>query len=192
MSNLYKLAAGSVIALSFLAVSPANGAVTYTTGTVVTSNLGATPGDVLTLGTATGSFTGAGTYTLNNASFIAAFFGAPPPQSGTVTDNITIGGILTTYTVPYNIVYGSLAAGDSITLGGNTFVANGFNFAINSLTLNSLGPPNAATPGLLSANVTSLTAAVPEPATWAMMLLGFGGIGVAMRRRRPRQIAQIA
>ncbi len=26
--------------------------------------------------------------------------------------------------------------------------------------------------------------AVPEPATWAMMLLGFGGIGMAMRRRR--------
>jgi len=26
--------------------------------------------------------------------------------------------------------------------------------------------------------------AVPEPASWAMMLLGFGGIGTAMRRRR--------
>lgn len=26
--------------------------------------------------------------------------------------------------------------------------------------------------------------AVPEPATWAMMLLGFGAIGMAMRRRR--------
>lgn len=26
--------------------------------------------------------------------------------------------------------------------------------------------------------------AVPEPATWAMMLLGFGAIGVSMRRRR--------
>jgi len=26
--------------------------------------------------------------------------------------------------------------------------------------------------------------AVPEPATWAMMLIGFGGLGAAMRRRR--------
>jgi len=26
--------------------------------------------------------------------------------------------------------------------------------------------------------------AVPEPATWAMMLIGFGGIGLAMRRRQ--------
>jgi hypothetical protein len=33
---------------------------------------------------------------------------------------------------------------------------------------------------------------VPEPATWAMMLLGFGGIGMAMRRRRNPALAQVA
>jgi hypothetical protein len=33
---------------------------------------------------------------------------------------------------------------------------------------------------------------VPEPATWAMMLVGFGGIGMAMRRRRKGVLAQIA
>jgi hypothetical protein len=31
---------------------------------------------------------------------------------------------------------------------------------------------------------TAQTASVPEPATWAMMLLGFGAIGFAMRRNR--------
>jgi hypothetical protein len=30
---------------------------------------------------------------------------------------------------------------------------------------------------------------VPEPSTWAMMLLGFGAAGFAFRRRRPRQLA---
>jgi hypothetical protein len=30
----------------------------------------------------------------------------------------------------------------------------------------------------------SLTQSVPEPQTWAMMLLGFGAMGVAFRRRR--------
>ena len=29
-----------------------------------------------------------------------------------------------------------------------------------------------------------LSAPVPEPATWAMMLMGFGGLGAALRRRR--------
>lgn len=32
----------------------------------------------------------------------------------------------------------------------------------------------------------SATTGVPEPSTWAMLLFGFGGIGVAMRRRRNR------
>ena len=32
-----------------------------------------------------------------------------------------------------------------------------------------------------------LTAAVPEPGTWAMMLLGFGAIGFAVRRSKPEQ-----
>ncbi|HEV2593823.1 MAG TPA: cistern family PEP-CTERM protein [Sphingomicrobium sp.] len=36
------------------------------------------------------------------------------------------------------------------------------------------------------------TPPVPEPATWAMMLLGMGAISVAMRRRRKPSIAQIA
>ena len=36
--------------------------------------------------------------------------------------------------------------------------------------------------------------AVPEPGTWAMMLLGFGAIGFGMRRRRApaRLLAQIS
>ena len=36
---------------------------------------------------------------------------------------------------------------------------------------------------------TAATAAVPEPATWAMMLLGFGGIGIAIRRRRQQALS---
>ena len=33
---------------------------------------------------------------------------------------------------------------------------------------------------------------VPEPATWAMMLLGFGAVGFSMRRRRRPALVQIA
>ena len=34
--------------------------------------------------------------------------------------------------------------------------------------------------------------AIPEPATWGMMLLGFGAVGYAMRRRRRPALLQIA
>lgn len=36
--------------------------------------------------------------------------------------------------------------------------------------------------------VVASAAAVPEPATWAMMIAGFGAVGAAMRRRRSRTI----
>jgi hypothetical protein len=43
-----------------------------------------------------------------------------------------------------------------------------------------------------SATLFTKTPAVPEPATWAMMLLGFGAIGMASRRSRKPVLAQIA
>lgn len=46
--------------------------------------------------------------------------------------------------------------------------------------------------GVSNAAIYGYGAAVPEPATWAMMLLGFAGIGVSMRRRRRPALAQIA
>lgn len=50
------------------------------------------------------------------------------------------------------------------------------------LSFLSIGTPNGLPPVALLDGV-SLTA-VPEPATWAMMLAGFGALGVAVRRRR--------
>jgi hypothetical protein len=50
-----------------------------------------------------------------------------------------------------------------------------------------------ATQGYSNAVLYRATAgAVPEPATWAMMLLGFGAVGIASRRRRTQLLAQIA
>ena len=40
--------------------------------------------------------------------------------------------------------------------------------------------------------ITPAMGVVPEPATWAMMLIGFGAVAYAMRRRRKPQLAQIA
>jgi hypothetical protein len=38
----------------------------------------------------------------------------------------------------------------------------------------------------------TVSPAIPEPGTWAMMLLGFGAVGYAMRRRRAPVLAQAA
>jgi len=46
-------------------------------------------------------------------------------------------------------------------------------------------PSGPAAPG------NPITSAVPEPGQWALMLLGFAGLGVAMRRTRGRRTAAI-
>jgi hypothetical protein len=38
----------------------------------------------------------------------------------------------------------------------------------------------------------AINSGVPEPATWGMMLLGFAGMGMALRRRRRPVLAQVA
>lgn len=38
----------------------------------------------------------------------------------------------------------------------------------------------------------SITAAVPEPSTWMMMLLGFGAVGASLRRRRKGLLAKVS
>jgi hypothetical protein len=56
---------------------------------------------------------------------------------------------------------------------------------ILTFTVTDTGPPSA----LLVSDLTGTANAVPEPASWAMMLVGFGGLGVAMRRRRTTRAA---
>ena len=41
----------------------------------------------------------------------------------------------------------------------------------------------------MSGTFTYVSPSVPEPSTWAMMLLGFGAVGFAIRRRRSPKLA---
>jgi hypothetical protein len=67
----------------------------------------------------------------------------------------------------------------------------------NKFTISGTGITSLAytfDPGIDTAKqfrVEGVSAAVPEPATWAMMLLGFGAVGFAMRRRRGQGEARI-
>lgn len=57
----------------------------------------------------------------------------------------------------------------------------------NILTVTYLSRGNGSFGGNLSF-VPDQVAAIPEPETWALMLLGFAGIGMVMRRRRKDQV----
>ena len=98
----------------------------------------------------------------------------------------TVGPGLTQFTGVYSL------SGISQTLGIrnslSAFATSGGSFAYGSTSsLNFILPSNvtftSASGTFLSALVPPSSGAVPEPATWAMMLAGFGLIGFGMRRR---------
>ena len=134
--------------------------------------------------------TGAGAYQLKvdyfcaNANGCAGFIGLAPggsvstdPQTNN-SDNWIVTDAAGNY--PTGFLFQTDTQG---------FVTNTFNFTVSSntpfaLKLEDFG---GGTDGGVAGNAyfrnLSLSSAVPEPATWAMMLLGFGMIGFAMRKR---------
>ena len=97
-------------------------------------------------------------------------------------------------------VYGSNTAGcAALSVPCGTLVNSGSNETWNALsgfgTYNyfdfyATGTSNNAPSNVL---LSELSLAVPEPSTWAMMLIGFGAIGFAARRsRRKVALAQLA
>jgi hypothetical protein len=116
--------------------------------------------------------------------------------------------------IEFNLFGGTqLADATSVTIHaldalGNPFdlvvpIGNGENFfsalATNGERIASISFNSGNTTGVtdirqIRINLGENLQAVPEPATWAMMLLGFGAAGMAMRRTRRRKglLAQIA
>lgn len=136
--------------------------------------------------------------------------------SGSPTPTDTTGGYSPPYALDYNTILAAIphqSDGDStfdfgsLNLSGLTLF--GAHFGKNS---DGGGASNISAVWLLDiptdTHIVTLTdgkgvsnaqifatgaPAVPEPATWAMMLMGFGATGVAMRRRRRKTtIAQFA
>jgi len=65
------------------------------------------------------------------------------------------------------------------TISGLTFVSGAY---ASGATLSNPVNPFGAAPAFIGPNFL-VSSAVPEPATWALMLLGFGMAGYAMRKR---------
>jgi hypothetical protein len=92
------------------------------------------------------------------------------------------------------ILTGNLFGGGTVTTTLNTSTAwtsyslTGFqNLTSLTFTAGTSGAFMSA-PGFGIDNLT-IGAAVPEPSTWAMMIIGFGGVGVAASRRKRSQQA---
>ena len=62
-----------------------------------------------------------------------------------------------------------------------SFTATG---ASETLRFLATGGPDSSEPPFALLDSVSLTGGVPEPAAWALMIMGVGGIGASVRRRR--------
>jgi hypothetical protein len=79
----------------------------------------------------------------------------------------------------------TIVATETLAQGSNSF---NFNFTVPG-NVNSDGRPTADNfaADFVVSNVS--VTGVPEPTTWAIMLVGFGGLGAAMRNTRRKQVA---
>ena len=76
--------------------------------------------------------------------------------------------------------------------GGDGFAAQHYGDAANPLGNEAYYTPAGTYADADSANLAwrlSIAEGAPEPAAWAMMILGFGAVGTALRRRNPVRAA---
>ena len=79
---------------------------------------------------------------------------------------------------------GSLLTGYSLSTNLAGLDASRIAFTSNSISFNGQGLAFLNSPYFITLNLLTSTSAVPEPSTWAMMLMGFGGLGFQLRRKR--------
>lgn len=164
-------------------------------GTAANSDRGYTA-DV-TLDVANGmASSGSGTFTFHNMTHILTLVTVDTPDNHNVDPDYPVGlksnggdNVFGTDQIfPLTSIGGLLFAAD--TTAPADFSSALLNFYNNSGTLvvGAYGTPRndvrLYTGGTLTATVVDATAAVPEPAAWAMMILGMGAIGYSMRRRK--------
>jgi hypothetical protein len=185
--------AGSALAFSATAANAAFsvGAAGSTNGTAVPSVTSPSTLEFDTTNAVVGDYSSF--FQFNNYLFTSGVFTATASTNPLDGTTVTLLQLFTG-----GSVVGGVYSGGTLVSGGSTSGSS------NSLTLNNVSlTPNTdytfvysgalgKTPGNISGNAAFAIAAVPEPATWGLMLLGFGGMGMAMRRRRRPALAQVA
>ena len=148
----------------------------------VSGNFGNTFGSATTPATL-GIFTDVFNFTLDQGALGNAFLGSLSLNAGNNIDftcpTCTILFDLTPFTP------GTAGSLDTFTLNPSIVSSGPHSITVRG---NIVSGQTAAYTG----SFNFANAPVPEPATWAMMLLGFFGIGMAMRRTRRPVLAQLA
>ena len=177
-----KLVLGLVGATALALGSTANASVVIDSSTMVTSGP-ATVANVTTIGFTEANL-GSPNFTENLVftNSLAGLYSITLTTSSPAIDFTS--ALITGLGGPYNLV----EIDDD---GVSEFwrLANPVTLSASQYTLTINGNNSGA--GSLGGSIT-IRPAVPEPATWAMMLLGFGAVGFAMRRRRSPVLAQVA
>lgn len=137
------------------------------------------------------TLTGAGSPTAQSPwTFTTASSALLSVSDGFVTgDTYTLSGDLTGTTTFFAGLASDVQASGSF---GSEWLSSSYSkIAVavgpGTYTFSITGPGQGGIPAGLGVRLDSVRGAVPEPATWAMMLLGFGAIGASMRRRRTIQ-----
>ena len=182
------IAAASVLSLS----TAANAAITVTGSTNVDAPITVVNG--ATQSTVdwgrnpepAGNFSGA-VDIFNNVAGLYSIIVSTSTPGATITNlSLTGIGVPVGGTPPAGVgSFAAVGASNSLSLLVPNLAAGNYRVAFSGNA-----PANGA---VATGNLTFQVAPVPEPGTWAMMLVGFGAIGFAMRRRQqPVRLAQVA
>ena len=106
---------------------------------------------------------------LGSGSLITSFSNIGP--TSLIFNSVTFSNGISTFIVPIS----ALGTGSAASLSNIPI----FSGNVNTLSVNYTATGNAAFGGQL----TFIPGGIPEPMTWALMILGFAAIGFAMRRR---------
>ena len=183
----------------------------YAPGTADTTGANGEYGNVSIYGPGNGNMNGLPATSPDGGFFIAS---DPAFQNGAISQTITGLTVGKQYTVSFDWAGaqqvnfgGPTTEGWQVSFGGATqstatldnadhgftgwqkanltFTADG---ASDMLSFLATGGPNSGVPPFALLDGVSVTG-VPEPATWAVMLVGFGGLGAAIRSRRKQAAA---